>query len=337
MSSISGPRSEVRKTQTQRLGLVRHPKRSKRIRWDKTVAPARRFRTTPGPNAASRFAGDLNNPLQRQSLDQVFGLKEGCLIFAHDDAIKTEIERARQAALHDNRNFNFGKTELMEHKAKGSTMDDQLIEEIRKRIRSIKDVAPHKTQGELAKQLGIGRTAVNNIGAGRRDIKARELPILTKYLEIEEVFPFLKSDKKLTMLPIAGIVQAGVWREPGMDGHNSAEFPAFPTERYNSAPQYLLELRGESMNRHYRSGDIIYCVPIEHVALRDGLHVHVERTSASGLVEATLKALRIDGDKAELWPDSTDERHQEPIVYDDQPDSSVEIKGVVIGSFRPAP
>jgi SOS-response transcriptional repressor LexA len=91
------------------------------------------------------------------------------------------------------------------------------------------------------------------------------------------------------------------------------------------------------MNRHYHEGEIIYCVPIDQAPLYDGCHVHVERTDSGGRVECTLKEYRKTDKGVELHPKSTDPRYQEPLIFDDKDGSTVLIKGVVIGSFRPAP
>lgn len=211
----------------------------------------------------------------------------------------------------------------------------KLVEQIQERI---KHMPPGKTQGELAERLGVGRTAVNNIGAGRRDIKAQELPIILEYLELGDVFPAASGKQPVTLLPLSGVIEAGVWREADMQHvDQSRVFPAFPSERYADADQYLLEVRGESMNRHYRSGDVVYCVPLDQARLKDGKHVHVERTDSAGRVESTLKVYAETPGGIELRPDSTDARFQDAISYTDKPDASVQIRGVVIGSFRSAP
>lgn len=211
----------------------------------------------------------------------------------------------------------------------------RLVEEIRAKIRHM---PKGKTQGELAERLGIGRTAVNNIGANRRRIFAEELPIIIDYLEIDGAFELAPQASPINLLPVSGIVEAGVWREADMQQVDTeAVFPAFPSERYAGTDQYLLQIRGESMNRHYQDGDLIYCVPLDRANLRDGCHVHVERTDADGRVESTLKVYRATPKRIELHPDSTDPRFQTAIPYEDKPGASVVIKGVVIGSFRGAP
>jgi phage repressor protein C with HTH and peptisase S24 domain len=236
--------------------------------------------------------------------------------------------------MHDNRNINVGglAVELQRHREAAM----KLVQEIQAQIKRLP--RDGKTQGELAKLLGVARTAVNNIGAGRRQIKAQELPVIIDYLQIDGAFELAPKDNRLKMIPVSGIVQAGVWREITMEDTRLDElYPEFPTQRYPGAPQYILELCGTSMNRHYNDGDMIYCVPLEHASLYDGAHVHVERTDAGGKVETTLKVYTETPAGVQLRPDSNDPRHQQPIAYDDKQDSSVEIRGVVVGSFRKSP
>ena len=63
--------------------------------------------------------------------------------------------------------------------------------------------------------------------------------------------------------------------------------------------------------------------------------MHVVRERA-GLVEYTLKELHYTREGMVLMPCSTDPQFQEVVkVESPEPDTTVEIRGVVIGSFQP--
>lgn len=324
---------EVLRGQPQGLPLIRDPKRAKGVRRHKPVRSALRFRPAPGPHTLRRSPGDARDLGDRQQVNDVGRLAEGCANIVLHGAIRTEIAHIRQAGVFGFQNIDGRKEGVSSSYYRRTAM--KLVEEIRRRL---KNMPRGKTQGELAERLGIARTGVNNIAAGRRRIFAEELPVIIDYLEIDGAFELAPQASAINLLALSGTIEAGVWREADMHQANPEKmYPKFPTQRYANAPQYLLELRGESMNRHYRSGDVIYCVPLDHATLSDGAHVHVERTDADGRVETTLKVYRETPNGIELRPDSDDPRFQTPIKYDDKEGSSVEIRGVVIGSFRGAP
>lgn len=213
----------------------------------------------------------------------------------------------------------------------------QLVDEIRRRIQSM---PPGKSQAGLAERLGVDRTAVNKIGTGKRRIYAEELPALVDYLEIDGAFALDVEPTVNKSVHFVGVVEAGVWREAEAEmlDDRRLTLPAYPDPRYVGAKQYLLQVRGTSMDRHYPDGSYVFCVPVDQAVVRAGTHVHVARIDADGRVEETLKVYHQTKEgKIELRPDSSDERHKKPIPYSDRNRSTVQIRGVVIGSYRPAP
>ncbi len=91
------------------------------------------------------------------------------------------------------------------------------------------------------------------------------------------------------------------------------------------------------MNLEYREGTIVLWVDaFEFRPARDGDHVIVYAYRVDGGVEATVKELRVIGNKRWLIPKSDRPEHQAPIDCDNPGDdiSSIEIQGIVIGDYR---
>lgn len=130
----------------------------------------------------------------------------------------------------------------------------------------------------------------------------------------------VKLDASLSQIKIyiLGEVAAGVWVEETMslsmaDAVESV-FPADP--RYPIDAQYDLVVRGTSIDKIAREGDLLRCIDVVKagIEVRDGDLVICRRTRGQ-LVEVTAKRVRRRAAGAmELWPESTDPRWQEPIL-----------------------
>ena len=93
------------------------------------------------------------------------------------------------------------------------------------------------------------------------------------------------------------------------------------------------------MDLEYKPGSVVIWVDfLDFRPPRHEDHVIVYSHRGDGSIEATVKELRVDEDgKRWLWPRSSRPEHQLPIDLDNPPDEieSVEIKGIVIGDYRP--
>lgn len=141
-----------------------------------------------------------------------------------------------------------------------------------------------------------------------------------------------------TTIWVAGHVEAGAFRE-AVEWDRSLWYPVdVPVpERFRKMAK-ALEVRGTSMNLEYPPGSVaIWVDALDYRAPRHEDHIVVYRYQKDGAVEATVKELRVDGDQRWLWPRSTDPLHQSPIDVNNPSDEieSIEIKGIVIGSYRP--
>lgn len=133
------------------------------------------------------------------------------------------------------------------------------------------------------------------------------------------------------IMPVLGEVRAGRWLEVDeMAQERHKPIPVGNDPDYADKPQFALKVLGTSMNRVFDEGDyVIVASDRNHQPQADDLLV-VHRVR-HGLIEATVKRVRFNDGKVELWPESTDPRWQLPIEYDPE---EVEIVGLVIGKYR---
>jgi transcriptional regulator with XRE-family HTH domain len=137
-------------------------------------------------------------------------------------------------------------------------------------------------------------------------------------------------------LAVLGEVAAGAWLE--YDNIRDYTEPLFhvsvsPHSVYPVRSQYGLLVKGTSINRIAREGDILHCVDIATtgIEIQDGDLVIVERRKAQGLLrEVTAKKVVRRQGRFELWPDSDDPRWQEPFVFDQANPSDDETEVIIL-------
>jgi SOS-response transcriptional repressor LexA len=139
---------------------------------------------------------------------------------------------------------------------------------------------------------------------------------------------------------VKGEVAAGLWKEAWEVPEDEwAVFTGRADVRAPLQKRFGLRVIGESMNEVYPPGTIIECVQYEQdEPIESGRRVVVLRTKLDGTVEATVKELVRSPEGIEwLVPRSTNPAYQ--AFRGDEPDSpdivSVQIVGVVVGSYRP--
>lgn len=134
---------------------------------------------------------------------------------------------------------------------------------------------------------------------------------------------------------VIGAVQAGEWVEAIEWPQDEWKLISIPlTNDFRDMKTFALEVRGPSMNRRYPDGSYVVCVKLidwgkdpEH-----GQRVVVQRRNGNGLIEATVKELRIDGDGGKwLWPDSDHPEHQAPLSVEGE---DVEITALVVWAVK---
>jgi SOS-response transcriptional repressor LexA len=137
-------------------------------------------------------------------------------------------------------------------------------------------------------------------------------------------------------LPILGVVEAGAWRE-AVQEDNPETILVARDMRFPSAKQFLLKVRGDSMNAAkpipLLDGALIQCIDWwdAGLAIKSGLLIVVRRTNGY-LCETTVKRLVVLPTHYELHPESTNPAHAIIKVKNDRDDEAgaVEIIGLVI-------
>lgn len=118
-------------------------------------------------------------------------------------------------------------------------------------------------------------------------------------------------------LPVTGKVAANTWLSvDDMDfGYDDIEYvpsaSGYPVEL-----QFALKVEGNCLNKIANHGDRLICLDMVKtgIAAEDGDLVIVEKSRFEGqMIERTAKRLRRTADGYELWPESNDPAHQEPI------------------------
>jgi phage repressor protein C with HTH and peptisase S24 domain len=182
---------------------------------------------------------------------------------------------------------------------------------------------PGKRIQELADRLGKHRSFVDKILSGdRKRLSTEELRTIAEY--IEEDMPMNgtglgktssvveASTLKMAPVEIEGVVEAGAFREAEMLAQSSGRLIEAPKDtKYPFATQRAFEVHGDSMNELIADGAIVFGVDFVRsgAALANGNLVVVERTR-DGLIERSLKEVRILQDQIEFRPRSTNPIHE---------------------------
>lgn len=198
-----------------------------------------------------------------------------------------------------------------------------------------------------AKRVGKSRDLIRPMLINRERIpRADNLSLIAKALETtpewlltgkdakeagtqatEQGFTRLNTDhffENPVSLPIWGEVAAGLWLEVDQLQEQDDLKPSrlLPHPSYPAEAQYVLTVRGESLNLDYPDGSELLCVNlykanISEQDLRDGDLVIVQRyRPGSNMRETTAKYIFFNRAKNyfELTPNSTDPRHQLPLI-----------------------
>lgn len=196
---------------------------------------------------------------------------------------------------------------------------------------------PAKSKAGLAKAIAKHPSVVSRIISGEREIKMRELSAIARYLGVNPPASAPTEElHKIATAFIVGDVAAGVWTEP------SVTFEPIPStvvvdSRWPANSVFLLRVKGTSINRQARDGDLVLCLD-KFAAPRnfqDGDWVVAERIDAEGRRETTVK--RVQGNQRTgfvLLPDSDDPAHQSAIPIDGDDGVEVVVRAFVLEFIR---
>lgn len=113
-------------------------------------------------------------------------------------------------------------------------------------------------------------------------------------------------------LQVRGFVQAGVWQESYSPEGDLKTLPIVGVSGFPVHRQFALQIKGDSMNRRAKDGAYAICVEW-HGPLANGDVVVFERRK-NGFFQSTVKVVRLKDGMVELWPDSDNPAHQDPLI-----------------------
>lgn len=190
----------------------------------------------------------------------------------------------------------------------------------------------------LARLVGTSHATISRLESGKMQLTelwARKIATVMK-IGVAEIFGEVMTPMTPGMA-VLGEVQAGVWKEAEVaDELRYPPLPILPDHVYSKVRQFALRVRGDSMNRVVQDGMYIVCASWPELGREpeDGDLVVVERRRA-GLIETTLKRVRIEKGSLVFVPDSTDPRWQEPVRIDHLGDGEeIAIIALAIGKYE---
>lgn len=198
---------------------------------------------------------------------------------------------------------------------------------------------PGKSKGGLAAAIGRSPSAATALLKGARQLKADEVHKVAAYLEMDHFGTPLPPVQKtvIAYVTITGEVAGGIWSEPGVE--YEAEQTSIPVDaKWPTDALYLLRVRGASVNRKARDGDLVLCLDV-WAAPRSAIPgdwVVMER-ERNGLVETTIKRVAEGkGGEYVLKPDSDDPHFQTAFPIGEVDGETVRVRAFVLRFVREA-
>ncbi len=204
------------------------------------------------------------------------------------------------------------------------------------RIREARRAAG-KTQAEVAAALGATQSVISDWENDRLhswvDVAERLALLLGRpqgYFRERGAAPV-----EARGIDVIGAVQGGVFQlAVEWPDEDRFQVPVAPLPGYEGVQLRALKVVGPSVNQLYPDGSYVIVARAEDVEVREGDRVVVYR-SHGGLIEATIKELRVEQDgRIALWPRSDHPEFQEPIYLEASDQDAPQIAFVVVGSFR---
>jgi SOS-response transcriptional repressor LexA len=197
------------------------------------------------------------------------------------------------------------------------------------------------SQTDLAHKVGVKQPTIAQLESGDNKTTKHIFKIAAALgvapNALDPNIPLTSEFEDPNGLPIMGEVRAGAWLEIDSDVELVGHIPASTDQRYRGQRQYALKVVGTSMNKVARPGVFVVVADwSDNGADLKHDDLVVVRRERAHTYEVTLKKARKVGDAWELWPESDDPKHQEPIrLNDENPEWSVVIVGKVIGKYEP--
>lgn len=222
-----------------------------------------------------------------------------------------------------------------------------MTNELHNRLMKARVDAGFRTAIDAARRYGWNEFTYRAHESGVRGVKPKTIKEYSKAFKVSEAWLAtgisVESEQTFTpivsFIPIRGFVAAGLWQDVGYtQEHTDEAIPMMPGLKHPPSFYYALKVQGVSMNKTFKDGEILVCLDLRSsgVEIFDGDIVIVERLrEQEGFREVTAKRVRKQNGRYELWPESTDKNHQEPIIFTGESDATeIRIIARVEGGYR---
>lgn len=229
-----------------------------------------------------------------------------------------------------------------------------LLPEPAKRLKEARINAGFRTAKLAAERFGWNKHTYSQHENGTRgyDKQARKygkaFHVSPAWLTLGEGSPPENSEVKSSLselydpvgqVLVSGKVAASSWMSvEDMDFGYEDQIYVPSAHGYPLEWQFALKIEGDCLNKIAADGDILVCVNIiaAQIDIASDDLVIVERRRYEGqMVERTAKRVRRTTDGFELWPESTNPLHQEPIkLFQDVGGEQIEVIGKVLWILR---
>lgn len=212
------------------------------------------------------------------------------------------------------------------------------------RLRKLREAKGYEGPADAARAFGWNEHTYKSHENGVRGIR---LPAAQKYAKaFNSTAAFiltgasdssqLPSVVEVNTVPVLGEVAAGMFKTGNWTPDDGTEIPAIPRKGIPASAQYAVRVDGPSVNKRIPDGMYAICALFDAVpgGAQMGSLVHVVRQDGD-MFEHTIKELRLTSSGMVLMPVSDDPAFQEAVPLASTEDSTVQIRGVVIGVFQP--
>lgn len=207
------------------------------------------------------------------------------------------------------------------------------------------------TQEALGNMVGSTKGKISKLESGKQKLGGDWIAKISKALGVEPsdlLRPPSDAPYSTALLGtepkqsnVVGQAAAGLWFDAeGVDDPLYPDIPYIPS-RYPSLTQNSYLVVGDSMNERYLNGTYVVTVPYWQVrtSIQDGDPVVVERRDGSKL-ERTVKIVSVQPSVFRLESRSTNPKWAGSVITiprgrEDASDNSIEIVGLIIGSYKP--
>lgn len=218
------------------------------------------------------------------------------------------------------------------------------------------------TKAQLADAARVPRTTVYSICKGYT--QSARMPTFQKLLlgmeslapqhapEMSTFFDAVQDEvpnmtRQLTVPPVVGIVEAGVWREADEAGALPRQEQVMADQRFAHMEKVVFYVACMCCDKLVAQDSAVMCARFDDLVKNQGRwpqtgDLVVVFRRRENLIEATLRQVVLKREAIELWPRSTDPRYQKPwvkprgkkpaLVYDD-----IEIRYLAFAKYEKFP